>query len=300
MPLRLFVLRVLGVVSPIPLPTSKTLLAPSRPWARANGLRLRVVCFAAALAEPGMETSVSSTSFSDASPSSCSLCSACLLSTGGATGSWALFGFTGWVLSDAAAIAGRELWRGGGSSMSSSSSVMSCFASSNLVMRSESGPSLKWLASLSAPAIVLGNCSCTARSRARAFRSLLHAAVNNLNVVESSRCTNLSSWACVSSSSTIPCSLARTRNSSSCSMVMMRWLSSSGSAGSLVAIGILRGSADSTGRGSVFGNMSSPLQMTHMSCVDVMPTIQWCSDWDFLSEAQCSNGVHSHPAERTH
>lgn len=46
--------------------------------------------------------------------------------------------------------------------------------------------------------------------------------------------------------------------------------------------------------------MSSPLQMTHMSCASVSPTIQWCSALDFLSEAPWSRGTQSKPTLRRH
>eukprot|EP00967_Tisochrysis_lutea_P081559 scaffold112638_cov27-Tisochrysis_lutea.AAC.2 len=55
----------------------------------------------------------------------------------------------------------------------------------HFVIRSASWPSLKWLASLSAPWMDLGNWSCIARSRARALRSALFAAWKSLSDNES-------------------------------------------------------------------------------------------------------------------
>lgn len=74
--------------------------------------------------------------------------------------------------------------------------------------------------------------------------------------------------------------------------------SRAGSAGSLQASGIPSGNAEMTGRGSVAGYGSSPLQMTHIKAESVTPTTQWCSAFVFLSAAQFRRGTHSKPYER--
>mmetsp|Transcript_8740 Transcript_8740/g.20622 ORF Transcript_8740/g.20622 Transcript_8740/m.20622 type:complete len:215 (-) Transcript_8740:755-1399(-) len=120
----------------------------------------------------------------------------------------------------------------------------------------------------------------------------------SLMVTPSSLVKPLSSRACTSPSSCSSSATARYSSSSSC--VMRRSPSSLGSKGSAHASGIVSGSDESTGRGSVAGKASSPLQMTHMSCASVRPTTQWCSCALFLRAAQCSTGTHSKPLARMH